>query len=618
VASPSVAQASTAAVEEERAGARARRARRLRAAVARIPAWLLTAGIALLYLLLAPASSDLAAAGYRSELFSRVGLTLWDNGWYGGHHLPAYSLLAPPLGALLGPQLLGALAMTATAALFAALVRGGFNPRAERAAALWFAFGAGVELFTNRIPFELGLTFGLAALLAGRRTRGGRRRRRRLAAVLAVLLALLSSLASPVAGAFLALAALSWALGGERGPKRFAASHDVPGEEGTSLPREERLPRARLPWALAIAALVPIALLAVAFPEGGAEPFLATAFYPALLATLALALAIPRRRRALRAGAVLYALALIACYFLSSAVGGNVDRLGALLAGPLLICALIEQPAGTYVERKHRTAGPRSWLPRGWRASALLVLAPLLLYWQVRAPIADYLSSFDEPATRASYYQPLLAELARLGIGYGARPARIEAVPTRDHDEARFLAPHVPLARGFERQLEVRYDGFFYRGGGASGEAVSALAPARYRSWLSRNAVAYVALPDAPLDYSARAEAALLRGGAGGLREVWRSRHWRLFAVPATMPLAQPPAELTQLGTDSFALRAPRAGSFLVRVRFTPYWALRSGRGCVRRGAEGWTEVQARAPGQLRVDIDFSLQRVFERGPRCR
>jgi hypothetical protein len=615
VGSPSVAQAGTAA-GEERARARTHRARRLSAALGRTPAWLLTAALGLLYLALAPASSDLAAAGYRSDLFSHAGFTLWDNGWYGGHHLPAYSLLGPPLGALLGPQLLGALSMTAAAALFASLVRGGFNPRAERAAALWFAFGAGVELFTNRIPFELGVALATAALLAARKTRGGRRRRRLAARTTALSLALLCPLASPVAGAFLALAALAWALSGELGPKRFAGEHDAPGEEAAS--REERPPRARLPWAIAGAALAPTVLLAAAFPEGGAEPFVASAFYPALAATLALAVAIPRRRRALRAGTVLYALAAIACYAIPTPVGGNVARLGALLAGPLLALALIEQPAGTYVERRHRSAGPRSWLPRGPRAGALLALAPLLLYWQLRAPVANYASSVSEPASSALYYRPLLAELQRVGVGYGAHPARIEAVPTRSYGEARFLAGQVPLARGFERQLDVRYDGVFYRGGDASGQGIPALAADRYRSWLARNAVSYVALPEAPLDYAARAEARLVRSEPSLLREVWRSRNWRLFAVTAPAPLAQPPSELTALGTDSFALQAPRAGSFLVRVRFTSYWALRAGHGCVRRGREGWTEVQARAPGELRVGIGFSPLRVFERGPRCR
>ncbi|HEY2215860.1 MAG TPA: hypothetical protein VGH21_00080, partial [Solirubrobacteraceae bacterium] len=198
-----------------------------------------------------------------------------------------------------------------------------------------------------------------------------------------------------------------------------------------------------------------------------------------------------------------------------------------------------------------------------------------------------------------------------LGIDYGGgHPARVEVPPTRNHGEARWVAAAAPLARGWERQLDVHDDGLFYGHGGP-------LTAARYGAWLSRNAVAYVALPDAPLDYSARAEARLVEGGVGDLREVWSSRHWRLFAVLAPTPLAQPPSTLTSLGADSFVLHAPHAGTFGVRVRFTPYWSVSEGDGCVQRARDGFTEVRARTAGTLRVGIDFSLARVFEHGPRC-
>ncbi|MGH2832508.1 MAG: hypothetical protein ACRDK2_07000, partial [Solirubrobacteraceae bacterium] len=65
--------------------------------------------LALCYLILAPPSGDLAAATYRSQLFSHSGFLIWDGGWYGGHYLPGYSLLAPALGALLSNRLLLAL-----------------------------------------------------------------------------------------------------------------------------------------------------------------------------------------------------------------------------------------------------------------------------------------------------------------------------------------------------------------------------------------------------------------------------------------------------------------------------------------------------------------------------
>ena len=90
----------------------------------RVPAWTITAVVAIAYVIAAPPSPDLAAASYRSALFSSAGFTLWDNSWYGGHHLPAYSVLAPALGALTGPQPLAAIAMVLATALFARLVDG--------------------------------------------------------------------------------------------------------------------------------------------------------------------------------------------------------------------------------------------------------------------------------------------------------------------------------------------------------------------------------------------------------------------------------------------------------------------------------------------------------------
>ncbi|MEA2208772.1 MAG: hypothetical protein QOF54_1249, partial [Solirubrobacteraceae bacterium] len=102
----------------------------------------------------------------------------------------------------------------------------------------------------------------------------------------------------------------------------------------------------------------------------------------------------------------------------------------------------------------------------------------------------------------------------------------------------------------------------------------------------------------------------------GPLREVWRSRYWRLFAVRAPAALAAPGA-LVQVTTQSFTLRAPAPGRYTVRLRFTPYWSLARGSGCVSQAPGGWTELLARAPGTLHVVIDFSPARIFMRGARC-
>ncbi|HTR90014.1 MAG TPA: hypothetical protein VMG62_07900, partial [Solirubrobacteraceae bacterium] len=339
---------------------------------AQVPAWTITACAGLVYVLAAPPSSDLAAASYRSYLFSRAGFTIWEDGWYGGHHLPAYSLLAPALGAWLGPQLVAALAMTAAAALFAALIEGAFPRRAARMAAVWLAVGASVSLLSNRVPFDLGLAIGLGCLVVA--ARGGRGARAwRVGAGLA--LAVLCALASPVAGAFLALACVAWGL-------TF---------------------RARWPFGLAVCALAPIGVLAYVFPEGGTQPFAGSAFYPGLLGVAiigAFTASTPRAVLALRIGTGLYGAMLICAYVLPTAVGGNADRLGALFAGPVAALALLGRR-------------PR-WL--------VWALAPFLLYWQVNAPVSDFLAAAGDPGVRASYYRPLLAELRRLGVGYGGPP----------------------------------------------------------------------------------------------------------------------------------------------------------------------------------------------------
>ena len=531
-----------------------RAARRL----AHPPAWLLTAIMAGGYLLLAPSSPDLAAASYRSDLFSRVGFSLWDNSWYAGHHLPAYSLLAPALGALLGPRLLVALAAPAQALIFERLLAREAPGTAGRVASLWFAFGAGFALLSSRVPYDLGLALGLAALaLARTRPRA------------ALALCVLCSLASPVAGAFLALALLAWAISGSR---------------------------RRLALGLMTAALVPILALAVLFPEGGTQPFAASAFWAPLAAVLALALLAGREQRVLRTGLLLYALLLVGAFVVPSAVGGNAGRLGALLGGPVAALVLLRREGGGL-------ARGRLWL--------LAVMAPLMVYWQVKAPLADYRAVRNNPSVSASFYAPLLAELGRLGVGYGERPARLEVVPTAAHWEARWVAPHVMIARGWERQLDRGRNGIFY--------GSTPLGAPELHRWLLEQAVSLIALPDGvPLDYSGRAEARLLRQAAPAyLREVWRSGRWRLFALTDPWPLIAAPGRLGSVSTEGASMLLPRPGGYLLRVRFTPYWKLLAGNGCVERAPGGWTRVLARAPGHFELGIGFSLGRVLAHGPRC-
>ncbi|MGH2879613.1 MAG: hypothetical protein ACRDK4_08420 [Solirubrobacteraceae bacterium] len=447
-----------------------------------LPPWslaLVVAGpILAAYLILAPPAGDLAAATYRSELFARVGFSAWDTGWYAAHGywLPAYSLLSPVLGALLGVRALLAICALAASLLFALIAERALAPGAARAAAAVFALGVCVGMLSGRVPYYLGFAVALGSVLALLRGR----------LAPALVLAVLAAAASPVAGAFLALAAIAGALAG----RIFEPSGPT------------ARPGARECLLLGACALAPILVLSLAYPNGGYEPFAASAFWPVLAGVILIALLLPRGQLSarahatLRAGAALYALALIAAYAIHTPMGGNAARLGALLAAPLMTGVLWER-----------------------RPGALALLALPLLYWQLATPIRDYASIAGDPSVSASYYAPPRAELRRLD---GGRATIVEVPLTRAHWESAYLAGRegVKLARGWERQLDTRYGAIFYE------KTFSAVA---YRAWLAENRVRYVALPDAPLDHAGAREGALVAAGLPYLREFWHSQHWRIY-----------------------------------------------------------------------------------------
>jgi hypothetical protein len=255
------------------------------------------------------------------------------------------------------------------------------------------------------------------------------------------------------------------------------------------------------------AALLPIVALALAFPEGGWEPFAGSVFWPAAAGIGVIAAALPRGplsargQLSARVGAGLYVVVLAGAYVLHTPVGGNAARLGALMGAPLLVGVLWER-----------------------RRVALLVLAPLLLYWQLETPINDVAEVWGEASTSAAYYAPLRQQLRALT---GGRTTIVEVPMLGSHGEADHLAGRagIELARGWERQLDTRYGALFYEGG--------TLNAATYRAWLAENRVQYVALPDARLDFAGAAEGRLIAAGLPYLHELWRGAHWRLYAVRA-------------------------------------------------------------------------------------
>jgi hypothetical protein len=513
-----------------------------------LPAVALSAALAALMLLWSPPVGDLAAQVFRTELFERAGLAIWNGSWYGGHYTLTYSFLFPPLAALLGPQLVGGLAVVASAYLFDRLVRDRWGAEA-RWATLWFAAGVVTLLADGQLTFALGVAFGLASLRGLQTGRGA----------LALVAAAACALASPVAGAFLAGVVLA------------------------GLAEPGRRP-GHAPLAVAGLALGLTVGPNLAFPEAGQFPFELSSYIAIPLwcgGALLVVRGIPEERQ-LRRVLLGYLLVATVLWLMPNAMGGNAVRLGALFGGPVLAAVALAR----------RPSVP-TWF---------LVLAMAGgLYWQLTASVTQIARSVGDPSTKAEFFQPA-ADWLR---AHGGAEARIEVPPTANHWESAYLAPRFELARGWLRQLDTTRDGVFYEG---------RLTHATYSSWLRRNAIAYVALPDAPLDYSSVAERRLILAAPAYLELRHRSEHWRIYEVRGPRPLVAPlgggRAETLWVGRQGFALDVDAPGRFLVRVNFTPYWSIARGSGCILRHGD-WTVANASRPGVFRVAADFSVRRAW-------
>ncbi|MEH0974512.1 hypothetical protein V6U77_25600, partial [Micromonospora sp. CPCC 205546] len=248
---------------------------------------------------------------------------------------------------------------------------------------------------------------------------------------------------------------------------------------------------------------------------------------------------------------------------------------------------------GARPARPDRCATRAAGGARARRGVALAVLLAAVCWWQPPVPPTD-LRSVGDPTSRAAYFAPLRAFLAGQRL-----TGRVEVPPTRNYWEAARLG-EVPLARGWLRQADIdRNPLFFTAVPGAAGTGVP-LTAASYRTWLTDNAVQFVAVPDAPLSWVGRAEAELVTGGLPYLTPVWSGPHWRVWAVADPAPIVGAPAELVAQDGASLTFRAPAAGTVPVRVRHNR-WLAASGGATVADDGGGWTAVTVPRAGQYRL-----------------
>ena len=316
-----------------------------------------------------------------------------------------------------------------------------------------------------------------------------------------------------------------------------------------------------------------------AFPGGGPYPFPSLELLGAL-AFCAIGLAMTwgvDRARVLRSIFVVYAAACVVAFIVPSELGGNIARLrfAALPIGVLLLAL-------------------RQWKPRSIGVVALV----LALSWNVSPLVASYASGRSDAAAEPSYWAPAIAYLKqRLTASY-----RVEAVATAGHWEAVYLPrAGIPIARGWFRQDDFPQNGVLYRH----------LGPVTYLRWLHGLGARYVVLTKAAPDYSARAEAALLRSGRSGLHTVLHTAQLTIYSVPSPEPLVTGPgpARVLTLSQNGVRLALARPGSYRLAIRYSAYWQARGA--CFAPGKDGMTIITARRAGVVDIGFDVNAGRVI-------
>jgi hypothetical protein len=423
-----------------------------------------------------------------------------------------------------------------------------------------FAVIATGQLFTGAYPFDAGVALLLATLWALQRGR----------IVLALGCTALTFGFSPLAFVFLSLALAALFLRRRRLTKRVLAVAAV----------------------ILVLTIVEVGLLSL-FPISGlVYPFgswrllagLAVAGSGAALALRA------ERARTLALFFLVWGTASIAAYAVPSAIGHNVLRASTFVFPLTLLAALL--------------AGFR---PR-WLATSAVV-------GSLVATVGRYLSMIPVRAVGSlasvSFWRPMLTFLsAHPASGY-----RLEVVPTANHWEAYYFPrAGYALARGWYRQLDIADNPELYR---------PRLTPKAYRNWLRREAVRYVVLPRGALEaIDARREAGLLRSGKAGLREVWRGAEGSIYALADADPILSGPGRtmITTFTSSTIAGYASKAGAYLLRVHYTPYWRSDPNSLCVAgRGLDDSARHRPTRPVRAACcrESDWSTRGVARFGPRA-
>ena len=295
------------------------------------------------------------------------------------------------------------------------------------------------------------------------------------------------------------------------------------------------------------------------FGQGGYMP--APIVRGVLGLTACIVVALTAGHKLVRIGAFVAAAGVVIAFTLQSQVGMNAIRLPAMFAAPILVATS---------RLRARVLAPAV-------ALTVAVVPPLQ---------PDDVTAIGSESNEAAYYTEVVSELETLPL-----TGRVEIPPTLQRWESVYVAETIPLARGWMTQLDAGYDTLFFN---------DDLDASSYHRWLRRNAVQYVAVPDAEPASAGEAEIELIDTGLPYLQPIWSGQHWTVYRV-ASPTATVSGATLVSQDAVSVTFRADQPTDVHVRIRWSRWLTLAGPAGCLRRVGD-WTGVEVQQPGVYRID----------------
>ncbi|MFH8615026.1 MFS transporter [Streptomyces sp. NPDC017979] len=505
-------------------------------------------GHLLWFFFFANTGGDIAAQDAWAEFAGRHPDSAYNLAWYGGMHPVSYSVVSPYLMSVIGVRPTMMVAGTISAALTALILVRLRAVRNPLPCALAGAFAFLCNAMSGRVTFGLGMMFAIGAVAAVFCWPHRWRTKRWAKAAVAAPLAALATASSPVAGLYLGVVAAALFL-------------------------NKRRPGA---YALGLAPVAVVGLSTWLFPFSGTQPMsLGSTSLPFAFGVLVFLL-VPKDWRTVRTAAAVYAVGTLLTWVIDSQIGSNVSRMAMLFAGVALLAAL-----------------PYA-VPRSRRWYALVVAFAGLNFWIGFKGVDDVLRT----APTASWnfeVAPLIDKLEDLDAGR----ARVEVVPASSHREASALAPYVNLARGWNRQADMKRNPIFY-------DKDKTLTAADYRAWLDRWAVHYVVLPKGKPDSGAEQEAKLVEAGLPYLNRVWRDANWQVFEVKDPVPLADSSATVETADASELRIKVTDPGRVLIRVPYSPWLSIVDEHGKRVKGPEETEESKRRDDGEPKSYVNLN------------